>query len=749
MKKGSIFFTLLMLGSVACGSFYIDPISTQSGTSQTPAPIILYEDVPSAALSAQAYLNAWQVEDYSAMYAMLTQISRDAIDEVDFAAGYRSVAAEAALNPASGSPFIDYEILSALTNPPSAQVSYRVTLHSSLVGDIRRDTVMNLSLESSEWRVQWNDTLIIPDLMGGNRLKMEYKAPSRGNIYDRLGRALVAQAGAVALGLDTTKFEPAQQEELLSILEEVSNGQIHTDSMRSKIEQYYSLGWYLPIGDYSTEAILTLDDSLRAISGIILRPFQARYYYDGGSESIAPHITGYMSIIQAGQEEYYQRLGYQADERVGSSGLELWGEPYLGGKRGGSLYVISPSGSIVTKIAESGVAPAQSIYTSLDKEFQTEVQKALNGMRGAIVVLERDTGRVLALASSPGFNPNLFEPTNFNSETLSGTLYNQDNPLLNRATQGQYPLGSVFKIITMAAGLESGRFTAETPYNCGYFFTEIPGVTLNDWTYEYYLQDGRTQPSGIISLSQALTRSCNPYFWHIGLDLYNEGLTTVVSDMAVAFGLGRLTGVELLEAPGQIRVPASQIDSTNYAIGQGATLVTPIQVANFVAAVGNGGKLFIPQVVERIAPPDGHPIHVFTPTLKSELPLSAENLQAIQAAMTGVTGPQGTARSVGIYLNSYNIPVAGKTGTAQSGQDQPHAWFAGYTTAEREGQPDIAVAVVLENAGEGSVMAAPVFQGVVKLYFYGPPRNTFPWEIEPGVLQDSTPEDTGEEASSP
>jgi penicillin-binding protein 2 len=748
MRKRIAFFILIAAWLSACGQIFPEPqFQTQPTLNQ--APPVLAEDLPEAVRTAQEYLDAWQLEDYASMYRLLTEISQDAVNEDQFTAYYRSVAAEAALAPYEDSSIISYEILSVLTQPTNAQVSYRVTLHSRLVGDIRRETQMNLSLEAGEWRIQWSETLILPDLVDGNQLKMEHRSPSRGNIYDRNGSALVAQSSAVAIGLDTTRFDPAYLEEFLATLEEMSQGRIVAENLRPKIEQYQELGWYLPIGDFSTETVQEYNDTLQTVPGVILRSFQGRYYYDGGMVSIAPHVTGYMSVIQAGQEEFYQRLGYTLDERVGSGGLEQWGEPYLGGTRGGVLYVVTPSGSTVTKLAEKGVTPAQSIYTTLDKDFQAEVQKALNEMRGAIVVLERDTGRVIAMASSPGFNPNLFEPSNFNSEALVGTLYNQDNPLLNRATQGQYPLGSVFKILTMAAGLESGRYTIDTPYNCGYFFNEIPGVTLNDWTYEYFLVDRRTQATGLINLSQALTKSCNPYFWHIGLDLFNAGQTTTVSDMAKAFGLGSRTGIEIFEAAGQIPIPESQIDSTNYAIGQGTTLVTPLQVANFVAAVGNGGKLFQPQLVERITPPDGEPTHVFTPTLLSELPISAEHLEAIQTAMTAVVGTQGTARSVGAYLNSYNIPVAGKTGTAQSGQGQPHAWFAGYTFAGREDRADIAVAVILENTGEGSVMAAPVFQGIIKLYFYGPPRNTFPWEIEPGVIKQPEAEELGEEEVSP
>ncbi len=149
--------------------------------------------------------------------------------------------------------------------------------------------------------------------------------------------------------------------------------------------------------------------------------------------------------------------------------------------------------------------PSDAIYTTLDKDFQLATQQALEGFRGAIVVLEKDTGRVLAMASSPEFDPNAFEPLNYNYYTLLNELFaNPDNPQLNRATQGQYPLGSVFKIITMSAALESERFTPESTLQCGYFFEELDGVRLNDWTYDHFQNDGKTQPSGLLTLPEGL-----------------------------------------------------------------------------------------------------------------------------------------------------------------------------------------------------------------------------------------------------
>ncbi len=706
----------------------------QPGVGTTP--------VPDPGSVASAFLDAWKADDYETMYALITPLSQDAMSQESFVKHYAGIAAEMAL---SG---IDYEVLSSLVeDPSSAQVGYRVIFHSSLVGDIQRETLMNLSLDQGEWRVKWDDSLVMPELAGDNFMGMERYIPARANIYDRNGHALVAQTDVTAIGLVPNQIDPDQEEKLYSWLVRLTG--LTGDEIVSRYASFPpGVDWYLPLGEVAAETIASNIDILSGFSGLVLEPYRARYYFDGG---IAPHVVGYVTTIQAGQEEEYLRKGYQRDERVGQAGLEKWGEDYLSGVRGGALYVFNPQGQIITRLAEREAQPSQAIYTTLDRDFQQEVERAISGYRGAVVVLERDTGRVLAIASSPSFDPNAFEPRNRNSSAMLEDIFSDPStPTFNRAAQGQYPPGSAFKPVTMAAALESGLYTPETTYQCGYFFNELAGLTLRDWTYEHYLEDGKTIPSGLLTLPEGLMRSCNPFFWHMGLDLYNQDKTTAIADMARGFGLGAPTGIEVIEEEvGNVPVPQSPVDATNLAIGQGETLATPLQVAVFAAALGNGGTLYRPQLVERIAPPDGPPTFEFKPEERGKLPISPENLKVIQDAMRGVvvsTKPYGTAwhRFTGLDIN-----VAGKTGTAESGFGDPHAWFAGYTFEDRPNQPDIAAVVIVENIGEGSDYAAPIFRRVVELYFYDRPAKLYPWESGFYVTRTPTPEFVGEETPEP
>jgi len=706
-----ILFLTVIISACTPTSSGTPTLTVPALTATLPSPQINTTRSPDVKQAAQAFLNLWAEENYTEMYAMLSRLSKDAFPEDVFTKRYQDTANAMTLVDLTS------EVTSALTNPRDAQVGYTVNFETSLVGTIARSMVMNLTMEDNIWKVQWEEGMILPELKGGNYLSMDISAPARGNIYDTDGNALVAQSEVVALGITPGGIGDGQHGALISYLSELTG--LNPDFIRSKYE-FAGPDWYIPIGETARSNVDRYYSTLSTLGGLNMNYYTSRYYFNGG---VAAHITGYVQSIFPEELDEYKRMGYRGDEKVGRTGLEAWGEEVLTGKKGASLYVIRPDGSVETRIGYADSQLSQSIYTTVEEDFQAEVELAINGFRGAVVVLERDTGRVLAMASSPTFDPNLFDPNNFNSGwMLSDMLNPQENRLLNRAAQSAYPLGSVFKIITMAAALETDTFKADDVYYCGHTFTDLEGVTLYDWTYEKELP-----PSGDLTLSEGLMRSCNPWFYHIGLTMYQRGLTNTIAEMAREFGLGSPTGIgQIDEVAGNIPDTLNEGDSVQLAIGQASMLATPLQVATFIAAVGNGGTLYQPQLVEKIAPADGDPTFEFEPIVSGTLPVTEENLAIIQEAMRSVVAnARGTARNAMLGLQ---IPIYGKTGTAQNPPLRPHAWFAGYTDLGNPDRPDIAVVVLAENAGEGSEIAAPIFRRVIELYYYGRPSRIYPWE---------------------
>ncbi len=702
---------------------------------QTPTlkpPEVRLTQPPEVAQSAAAFLDSWKSSDYESMFNMLTEASKSDLSLEQFTQVYENLANEATIVD------LNYEIISERIEPTQAEISFKTKMESAILGELSRDMVMNLKLEQGQWRISWDRGMVLPELANGGSLTLDREWTGRASIFDRNGSPLAEQKEAVAVGVWPDYVDLGDSPGLLSLLSSVST--YRADTIANKILEALP-GEYIPIAEVPADQDPRRIEQLATWGSVVVSNYIRRLYLDGG---IAPHVIGYVSPIQQEEMSTYRRKGYVVDDRVGRKGIELWGEDILMGKPGGVVYILDQEGKPVGELGASGSIPGEDIYTTIDKDFQREVQKALSVYNGAIVVLERNTGRVLAMASSPGFDPNAYEIENYNWNTqLSEIANDQRLPQFNRAAQGQYPLGSVFKILTMSAGLESGRYNAESTYQCDYSFTELIGITLYDWTWDHFQEDGETQPSGLLTLPQGLMKSCNPWFYHIGYDLYNAGLTTAVSGLARSFGLGSKTGIEGIdEEAGNVLDPGSPLDATNLAIGQGDLQVTPLQVARFIAAIGNGGTLFRPQIIEKIVKKDGSITRSFKPEIQGTLPLKPENMAVLKEAMIGVTQnrkPMGTAFR---ELNDLDIKIAGKTGTATNSTSEPHAWFAGYTDENREDKSDIAIAVIAENAGEGSEIAAPIFRRVVELWFYGRPMKTYRWEATFDVTRSPTPEVT-------
>jgi len=316
MKQKFLLIVTLLLLITACIPSAA-PGEEPTAAFELPTPIIRLTQPPDAESAATSFLEAWKAEAYQDMYDSLTSLTRDAITFEDFEKTYRNAAIAMTMQA------MDYQVLSTLVTPNNAQVNYRVTYTTTLLGEISRETTMNMSYVDDAWRVQWEEGMILPELRGGNVLELRYKIPARGNIYDRDGNALVAQDDAVALGVVKGWIDPDSESGMVGLLARLTDQT--TDAVRAKYE-FAQADWYVAIGDISARVAEQNATALNSYPGILMSPFRSRYYYDGG---VAPHVVGYVLSISVEDLETFQRKGYRGDEKVGASGLELWGEEVL------------------------------------------------------------------------------------------------------------------------------------------------------------------------------------------------------------------------------------------------------------------------------------------------------------------------------------------------------------------------------------------------------------------------------------
>lgn len=676
------------------------------------------------------FLKAWEEQDLAGMYSLLAPRSQALVGQEAFIERYQEAQRTARVTAVEGQP------LAVRYAGATAEMEARITWQTAVVGSIVREQRLNLIFDANRWGIVWDEGLILPELAGGNRLQLVVSAPSRAAIYDRGNTALAFQGDAVVLGV-----VPNRLTDEAGFLNAVSAVLGKPPAELQALYANTPADWYIPLGVAPAEVVQANFQLLAPYSnaGLVTEDRRGRQYVG----DIAPHLVGYMGPIPAEQLESYLALGYEAADRVGLAGLEAWGEAYLSGTRGGVLSAVSPSGETVAVIQEAERRRARAIHTTFDATFQIAVQQALAealqshplGQAGAIVVMDVNSGAIRAMATYPTYDGALFDEIRPNAgDALAQILTDPTQPLFNRAAQGEYPPGSTFKIITMSAGLYSNLFLPDSRYTCtGVWIGLGEALIKYDW-----LAGGH----GNITLQQALTRSCNPYFYQVGFVL--DGADPfLLPTVARAYGLGSVTQIlGLSDSSGLIPDPDWKLqnlgegwspgDAVNMAIGQGFVLVTPLQMASLTAAVANGGSLYRPTLVERIEEGGGAPEEEIQATLVGRLPLTAEQLAAVQSSMDDVPdGPYGTAVNA---MLGVAVDTAGKTGTAQNPAEEPHAWFTGYAPTTPFTAPDgrtfttpeIAITVVVENAGEGSAVAAPIFRRIVELYF-GLPTTPFPW----------------------
>ncbi len=695
-------------------------VSTPTTPPATPTPAEL--STPELALGA--YLEAFSARDLARLAELVTPESL----------GGSAEAFQQTLNQLLGDTLtatsIEARPGAVTVEGVNAAATVDLRYQTALVGELNTTVSIPLRQDAGAWHVVYSPAVVWPDLVNGQQLLMVVLTPDRGPILDRYGVPMVENISAYAVG-----FVPGELEENSDGVSGVARlFGIPVDVLNVRLANAVP-EQYLSIGEAPAGVVDGRYGYLFNIPGVYLFPYDGRFYYGDGA---AAHVTGYTTYIQAEDVPAYREQGYFGNERIGSAGLESWGEAYLSGKAGGQLQLRDVNNQFLRMIAQTDVQASQTITSTVDFDLQQAVQFALGDYSAAAVVLDLSNGEVLAMASAPTFSPNLFDPGNRNSDSAGAILSDERRPAINHAAQSAYPAGSVFKIVTMAAGLTSGLFTPDSVYDCTGTWTEMDNFERPDW-----LEGGH----GELTLVQGLSGSCNPWFWHVGLNVHNKDAEWL-GKTARAFGLGALTGIaQVDETPGQIPDPQwkqstrgeawTAFDDVNMAIGQGDVLVTPLQIARIAAAVANGGRLYQPQLVLSVAGADGVPTFSFAPIEQGTLPLTEEQLAAIQTGMMGVTRePIGTARN---RFRNFPIPVAGKTGTAEdpgiSGVQEPDAWFTGYTYAGRSDRPDIAVAVVVQNQGQGSDFAAPIARRIIEAYF-GLNYVRYPWEASVGVPAD-------------
>ncbi|MFO0018130.1 MAG: penicillin-binding protein 2 [Synechococcaceae cyanobacterium] len=543
-------------------------------------------------------------------------------------------------------------------------------------------------------RLAWLQLLHGPEnraLADENRIRLIPRDPVRGRLLDRHGRVLASNRLAYRLYLQPRLVDerrwPGLRDRVAALLN-LPPQRLEERREHGQNEEGYRIALSGPL---TPVQVLRFREQEAALPGLEVAADVLRSYPYG---RLGAHVLGYTSSIT--EEEYKQlrEQGYRISDRIGRSGVERAFESRLRGEWGGQQLEVNAAGQVQRLLGEKAARAGQDLRLTLDLDLQQAAERALDGVsKGAIVALDPQTGAIRAMASRPSFDPNIFSEGPTTAQWAE--LNRPEAPMLDRALQG-FPPASTFKIVTTIAAIESGRFTANST---------VP--TMGSFCYDgqCYADHGSF---GAIGFPFALAVSSNSFYYQVGLKL---GPTPLFA-AARRLGYGRLTGIELREeeTSGLLGDPAwkkkvlgdpwTSVDTITSAIGQGAVLVTPLQMARLYAALANGGWLVTPHLVERPMP-------------RTRLGLKPETLRVLrQGLRMAVT--EGTAK----VLNDPSLPpVAGKTGTGEDPPRPDHAWFGGYAP---DGHPELVIVAFGENSGGyGGTVAAPMVRALMATWFRG------------------------------
>ncbi|MDA2922618.1 penicillin-binding protein 2 [Patescibacteria group bacterium AH-259-L07] len=567
----------------------------------------------------------------------------------------------------------------------------------------------------------------------GNRIRIVRIQPNRGLIYDRNLKPLVKNTAYFSLSVtpgDLPRDEGKREEifnKLIQILEQTSSDDEENAIDIKNVVKNASPYSYQPIiikKDLSYTHAMSLLVQLEDLPGISLLTSARRNYIQpeadlpfspeanpplAGTENAGmfSHILGYVGKISPEERERYP--DYALNDFIGKTGIELQYEKILRGKFGQKRIEVNSLGKEERVESRKHPQSGYDLILSIDGELQEKIANTLTkyikragSHAGAAVSLDPKTGEVLAIASFPSYNNNIFiSGTQNEYQALVDDPY---KPFVFRAISGEYPSGSVIKPVIAAGALNEGIIDENTTVN------SYGGITVGKWIFKDWKEGGH----GLTNVIKALAESVNTFFYYIGGGFKNfKGLgIDNINSYARMFGLAEKTGIDVPgERLGFVATPEWKKevkkeqwyigDTYHISIGQGDILVTPIQVAHYTAAIANGGTLFRPHLVKYIQNPENGEIQqVIDPEIINSEIIKQEYINIVKHGMRAAV-TQGSA----IRLSYLPIKVAGKTGTAEVGGDKkPHAWFTGFAPYE---DPDIVITILVENGGEGSAVAVP------------------------------------------
>lgn len=551
-----------------------------------------------------------------------------------------------------------------------------------------------------------------------NRIHLQDIPPLRGMIFDRDGRLLVDNRAGYDLCVIPEDVQ--DPEGLFNRLNDLIG--IDLDQARARFRKGLN---GLPFKAVRIKRNITRDELAKIethrfnLPGITIQVRPQRHYL---YHHLAAHVLGYVGEITEQQLRSGKYINNRSGDLIGKSGVEREWQRFLNGIPGGEQVEVDAAGRKLHVISRKKALPGANVYLTIDSHLQGVAEKALEGKAGAVVAMNPMDGEILAMASSPWFDPNIFVK-GIDRKTWEAMVKGADHPLQNRAISGQYPPGSVFKIVDALAALQEGVLNPQEKLFCG------GSYRLGRSVYRCWKRGGH----GWIKLHAALVQSCDVYFYQVGKIL---GIDKIAL-FAKRLGFGTRTGLDLPhEKPGLIptrewklrrwKVPWQQGETLSTAIGQSYVLVTPIQMACMISSVFNGGRLLRPQLTKRIHIPGGEDIRKFHVQERWDLGIDNAYLEVVKKALIGVVNePHGT----GSKARLKHVVVAGKTGTAQvislpkthrRGKQEKipqafrdHAWFVAIAPAS---DPKIAVAVVVEHGGHGGSAAAPIAKEVISAY---------------------------------